>query len=64
MTETERRVFVEMVEKQAARCRKPHFSSGSYPDRQRIEDWNNGVASLSRELLKVIEKMSVTPDGG
>ena len=54
MNTSDRDAMVQMVLDQATRCRKPHLTTDSYPDRQRIEDWNDGVAALTREILFAI----------
>lgn len=43
-------VVLADIDRQEARCLKPHFSSGPYEGREEIEAWNGGVASLARQL--------------
>ena len=50
------KTLIELIDAQEERCLKPHFSEGQYRDRQRIEDWNNGVRALARELRKVFRE--------
>ena len=45
-----------VIDRQVARCRKPHFDSTNYRGRAEIEAWNNGVDSLAREIAKAIQE--------
>ena len=45
----------DQLELAILRCRKPHLMEGPYRDRQRIEDWNDGVESLGREVRKAAQ---------
>ena len=41
-----------IIEEQRLRCHKPHFDESQYDGRVRINDWNNAVDSLAREIVE------------
>jgi hypothetical protein len=42
--------IINIIEQQRLRCHKPHFDDSQYDGRARINDWNNGVDSLARQI--------------
>ena len=43
-----------IIEEQRLRCHKPHFDESQYDGRARINDWNNGVDSLARQITEAL----------